>query len=253
MHYLIGQRVITGAAGERPPGPVTSIGKLYFCPLVEDIADFGLELDRSAGSSHSPKGLRSAADGSGGCGWRTRPAALRSPAARPSSSATSSPSASSACRRAEIDGVNVTTTDGIRRPTTSRGQRDPAGPRARPRRYRRAAGALCSPTSAWYWDAVATDLGSAFRTPYSRVLDLRNGIEHPDWFVDGTTERRRLLPAALARMKHPDRVAVVHEAEAGQIRELTFDELATEVARAAARTARARGSARATPSRSTCR
>ncbi|EKF21306.1 acyl-CoA dehydrogenase, N-terminal domain protein [Mycolicibacterium hassiacum DSM 44199] len=43
-HYLIGQRVITGAASGEPPGPVTSIGKLYFCPLVEDIADFGLEL-----------------------------------------------------------------------------------------------------------------------------------------------------------------------------------------------------------------
>lgn len=49
VHYLIGQRVITGAAGEGPPGPVTSIGKLYFCPLVEDIADFGLELDAMGG------------------------------------------------------------------------------------------------------------------------------------------------------------------------------------------------------------
>ena len=49
VHYLIGQRVITGAAGSGPPGPVTSIGKLYFCPLVEDIADFGLELDELAG------------------------------------------------------------------------------------------------------------------------------------------------------------------------------------------------------------
>lgn len=49
VHYPIGQRVITGAAGNGPPGPVTSIGKLYFCPLVEDIADFGLELDEMAG------------------------------------------------------------------------------------------------------------------------------------------------------------------------------------------------------------
>jgi alkylation response protein AidB-like acyl-CoA dehydrogenase len=49
VHYLIGQRVITGAAGDGPPGPVTSIGKLYFCPLVEDIADFGLQLDEMAG------------------------------------------------------------------------------------------------------------------------------------------------------------------------------------------------------------
>jgi alkylation response protein AidB-like acyl-CoA dehydrogenase len=49
VHYLIGQRVITGAAGYGPPGPVTSIGKLYFCPLVEDIADLGLELDEMSG------------------------------------------------------------------------------------------------------------------------------------------------------------------------------------------------------------
>ena len=33
----------------RPPGPVTSIGKLYVCPLVEDIADFRLELDELGG------------------------------------------------------------------------------------------------------------------------------------------------------------------------------------------------------------
>lgn len=49
IHYLIGQRVITGAAGDGPPGPVTSIGKLYFCPLVEDIADFGLALGDLSG------------------------------------------------------------------------------------------------------------------------------------------------------------------------------------------------------------
>jgi len=49
VHYLIGQRVITGAAAGGPPGPVTSIGKLFFCPLVEDIADFGLELDEMGG------------------------------------------------------------------------------------------------------------------------------------------------------------------------------------------------------------
>ncbi|BBZ74846.1 acyl-CoA dehydrogenase [Mycolicibacterium anyangense] len=43
-HYSISQRVISGAASGQPPGPVTSIGKLFFCPLVEDIADFGLSL-----------------------------------------------------------------------------------------------------------------------------------------------------------------------------------------------------------------
>jgi alkylation response protein AidB-like acyl-CoA dehydrogenase len=40
VHHAIGQRVLTVAADGGPPGPVTSIGKLYFCPLVEDLADF---------------------------------------------------------------------------------------------------------------------------------------------------------------------------------------------------------------------
>ena len=86
--------------------------------------------------------------------------------------------------------------------------------------------------TAWYWDAAATDLGLRFRTPYSQVLDLRNGIEHPDWFVDGTLN---IVDSCLLRWQDeaPDRLAVVHEDEAGQIRELTFDQLATEVARAA--------------------
>jgi len=86
--------------------------------------------------------------------------------------------------------------------------------------------------TAWYWDAAATDLGLRFRTPYSRVLDLRNGVEHPDWFVDATLN---IVDSCLLRWRDeaPDRVAVVHEDEAGQIRELTFGQLATEVARAA--------------------
>jgi alkylation response protein AidB-like acyl-CoA dehydrogenase len=54
-HYLIGQRVITGAAGGGPPGPVTSIGKLFFCPLVEDIADFGLALGDMGGQFALPE------------------------------------------------------------------------------------------------------------------------------------------------------------------------------------------------------
>lgn len=44
VHRAISQRVITGAASGEPPGEVTSIGKLYFCPLVEDLADFRLSL-----------------------------------------------------------------------------------------------------------------------------------------------------------------------------------------------------------------
>jgi alkylation response protein AidB-like acyl-CoA dehydrogenase len=44
VHYLIGQRVVATADEDGPPGPVTSIGKLYATPLVEDLADFRLSL-----------------------------------------------------------------------------------------------------------------------------------------------------------------------------------------------------------------
>jgi alkylation response protein AidB-like acyl-CoA dehydrogenase len=49
IHRAISQRVITGAVDGAPPGPVTSIGKLYFCPLVEDLADFRLSLSPMGG------------------------------------------------------------------------------------------------------------------------------------------------------------------------------------------------------------
>lgn len=49
VHHAIGQRVLTLAADGGGPGPVTSIGKLYFCPLVEELADFRQSLSPLGG------------------------------------------------------------------------------------------------------------------------------------------------------------------------------------------------------------
>jgi alkylation response protein AidB-like acyl-CoA dehydrogenase len=49
VHHAIGQRVLTLAADGGAPGAVTSIGKLYFCPLVEDLADFRQSLSPLGG------------------------------------------------------------------------------------------------------------------------------------------------------------------------------------------------------------
>jgi len=49
VHHAIGQRVLTIAADGGSPGPVTSIGKLYFCPLIEDLADFRQSLSPLGG------------------------------------------------------------------------------------------------------------------------------------------------------------------------------------------------------------
>lgn len=87
----------------------------------------------------------------------------------------------------------------------------------------------------WYWDAVVHDLGLPFRTPYREVLDLSRGIEHPDWFVGGTTN---VVDACLTRWaadpESAGRTAVAHESEDGTVRTLTYGELAEQVARAAA-------------------
>jgi acetyl-CoA synthetase len=87
----------------------------------------------------------------------------------------------------------------------------------------------------WYWNAVVEDLQLPFRVPYSAVVDLAAGIEHPDWFVgarlnivDACVRRWAADPASRARP------ALIHEAENGAIRSLTYAELDQQVRRAAA-------------------
>lgn len=88
---------------------------------------------------------------------------------------------------------------------------------------------------AWYWDAVVNDLSLPFRTPYTSVLDLSRGIEHPDWFVGGELN---IVDACLGRWLADDeaanRPAVVHEAEDGTVRTLTYRELAEQAGKLAA-------------------
>jgi acetyl-CoA synthetase len=87
----------------------------------------------------------------------------------------------------------------------------------------------------WYWDAVIQDLQIPTRTPYSQVVDLSAGIEHPNWFVGGTFN---IVDACLSRWVsdpiNAARPAVIHEAEDGTTRELSFGELDEQVSRAAA-------------------
>lgn len=81
-----------------------------------------------------------------------------------------------------------------------------------------------------FWGTVVDDLGIPFREPFTQVLDLTDGIEWPEWFVDGGINA---VDACLGRWaeQSPDSVAVVHEDENGLVRRLTFAELADTVAR----------------------
>jgi len=81
-----------------------------------------------------------------------------------------------------------------------------------------------------FWDAVVRDLGIEFPVPYREVLDLTGGVAYPEWFPGG---RLNVIDAALGRWARqtPDAPAVVHEAEDGTVRTLTYAELSDQVAR----------------------
>ena len=81
-----------------------------------------------------------------------------------------------------------------------------------------------------FWDQVVKDLQISFRDGYSKVLDLSKGIEYPQWFCGGVLN---VVDACLGKWsaRTPDAVAVVHEAESGAIRKLTYAELDDQVAR----------------------
>jgi acetyl-CoA synthetase len=87
---------------------------------------------------------------------------------------------------------------------------------------------------AWFTDAVLDYLDIRFRTPYSRVLDLSDGIEWPRWCVDG---RLNIVDSCVdkwaADPATAGRPALIWEGEEGVVREMTYRELAAEVNRCA--------------------
>lgn len=81
-----------------------------------------------------------------------------------------------------------------------------------------------------FWGTVVDDLAIPFRTPYTQVVDTTRGVARPEWFVDGGLNAvDACLGAWVGRT--PDADAVVHEAEDGTVRRLTYAELADQVAR----------------------
>ena len=81
-----------------------------------------------------------------------------------------------------------------------------------------------------FWDAAIADLGVVFSTPYTDVLDTSGGIERPAWCVGG---RLNIVDSLLDRWRDTPQwtqSAVRYESEEGAIVDLTYAELADEVA-----------------------
>jgi acetyl-CoA synthetase len=81
---------------------------------------------------------------------------------------------------------------------------------------------IADPT--WFWDAVVHDLDLEFSTPYERVVDLSRGAPWATWFVGGRTNLARQCVDRWAE-RTPTAPAVVWEAEDGEVRTATYQEL----------------------------
>src|SRR5215475_15342858 len=84
----------------------------------------------------------------------------------------------------------------------------------------------------WFWDSVVAFLGIPFAKPYSKVLDVGNGIEWATWFVDGTLNFAAVCVDRWAETRG-DRDAVVWEGEDGDVRSWDYHRLRSEADRLA--------------------
>lgn len=86
---------------------------------------------------------------------------------------------------------------------------------------------------AWFWDAALKHLEIEFYTPYSRILDLSNGIQFPKWCVDGELNIVHNCVDKWADSDRKHHIALRWEGEDGSARTLTFAELNQDVCRVA--------------------
>ncbi len=82
---------------------------------------------------------------------------------------------------------------------------------------------------AWFTDAVFKFLDIQFYEPYTKVVDLSEGIQFPKWCVDGKMNIVHNLLDKWQITESRKQKAVVFESEEGSTRTLTYEELYKEV------------------------
>ena len=82
---------------------------------------------------------------------------------------------------------------------------------------------------AWFTDAVFKFLDIQFYEPYTKVVDLSDGIQFPKWCVDGKMNIVHNCVDKWQNAESGKQKAVVFEGEEGSTRTLTYEELYKEV------------------------
>ena len=85
----------------------------------------------------------------------------------------------------------------------------------------------------WYWDAIVKHLGLEWYDPYERVLDLSGGPAWPRWFTGGRYNYVHDAVDRRADGPERERTAIVWEGDGGEVRRLSFGDLARETNRLA--------------------
>lgn len=86
---------------------------------------------------------------------------------------------------------------------------------------------------AWFTQAVLDYLDIQFYAPYSAVMDLSRGIAWPEWCVGGSLNIVHNCLDKYLGTPTESQIALVWEGEAGDVRSLTYGELARQVNQAA--------------------
>jgi acetyl-CoA synthetase len=85
-----------------------------------------------------------------------------------------------------------------------------------------------------FWDAVVRDLDLRFYEPYEQVADLSRGIQWARWFRGGKYNYVHNALDKWAEGAEAEKVCLAWEGDDGDVRRLTYRELAREVSRVAA-------------------
>ncbi len=85
----------------------------------------------------------------------------------------------------------------------------------------------------WFWDSVNKFLGIEWYTPYGKVLDTKNGIEWPRWFVNGKINIVHNCVDRHINTYRRHKAALVWEGEDGAVRKLTYLDLYQTINKAA--------------------
>jgi len=84
----------------------------------------------------------------------------------------------------------------------------------------------------WFWESVEKDIGIVWDTPYTKTLDVSNGIPWTKWFVEGKTNLYKSSVEKFAKQT-PEKIAYNFISEDGIETKLSYVELNTKVSKLA--------------------